>query len=139
MYRFGRLTKNGVASIVASLLLVSGAAQAVDALEVRIPVQVFADVGAFSMLKTGAQVEKDRPCTVLEVTHHVPRPYFDFHVAEIFIDDKLNIPVRYAAYSWPTQDGGEKELLEEYTYRDIKINLNMTNADFDAKNTKYNF
>lgn len=89
--------------------------------------------------RTGAQVEKGRPCTVLEVTHPVPRPYFDFHVAEIFIDDQLNIPVRYAAYSWPTQEGGEKELLEEYTYRDIKLNLNMTNADFDPKNTKYNF
>jgi Protein of unknown function (DUF1571) len=89
--------------------------------------------------RTGAQVEKDRPCTVLVVTHPVPRQYFDFHVAEIFIDDKLNIPVRYAAYSWPAQEGGEKELLEEYTYRDIKLNLNMTNADFDPKNTKYNF
>lgn len=91
------------------------------------------------VFKTGAQVEKDRTCTVLEVTHPVPRPYFDFHVAEIFIDDNLNIPVRYAAYSWPTQEGGEKELLEEYTYRDIKINLNMANADFEPKNTKYNF
>ncbi len=45
-------------------------------------------------------------CTVLVVTHPVPRPYFDFHVAEIFIDDKLNIPVRYAAYTWPAQAGG---------------------------------
>ncbi len=89
--------------------------------------------------RTGAQVEKDRPCTVLVVTHPVPRPYFDFHVAEIFIDDNLNIPVRYAAYSWPTHEGAEKELLEEYTYRDIKLNLNMTNVDFDANNTKYNF
>ena len=87
---------------------------------------------------TGAKVGSSE-CTVLVVTHPVPRPYFDFHVAEIFIDDKLNIPVRYAAYTWPSQEGGEKELLEEYTYRDIKINLNLTAADFDPKNSTYNF
>lgn len=50
MQKFGWLTKKiGLASIMASmLLLVTGAAQAVDALDIRIPVQVFADVGAFS-------------------------------------------------------------------------------------------
>ncbi len=87
---------------------------------------------------TGAAIG-GRSCKVLVVTHPVPRPYFDFHVAEIFIDDELNIPVRYAAYEWPATEGGEKQLLEEYTYRDIKTNLNLTIADFDPKNKSYNF
>ena len=87
---------------------------------------------------TGAAIG-GRSCKVLVVTHPIPRPYFDFHVAEIFIDDELNIPIRYAAYEWPTEEGGEKQLLEEYTYRDIKINLNLTNADFDSTNKSYNF
>ncbi len=57
--------------------------------------------------RRGAKVG-GRQCTVLIVTHPVPRPYFDFHIAEIFIDDELQIPVRYAAYSWPTSEGGQK-------------------------------
>lgn len=90
---------------------------------------------------TGATVG-NRKCTTIQVTHPVPRPYFDFHVAQIFIDDELNIPIRYAAYSWPEGQivkVGENELLEEYTYREIKLNQNFTNVDFDAKNTSYNF
>jgi hypothetical protein len=80
-----------------------------------------------------------RPCKVLTVMHPVQREYFDFHVAEIFIDEELQIPVRYAAYTWPTSPGGEKQLLEEYTYQNIKTNIGLTDADFDRNNKSYNF
>lgn len=88
--------------------------------------------------RRGAKVG-GRLCTVLIVTHPVPRPYFDFHVAEIFIDDELQIPVRYAAYTWPTVEGGQRELLEEYTYQNVQVNVGLTDADFDRNNKKYNF
>ncbi len=80
-----------------------------------------------------------RECTVLSVTHPVARPYFDFHIAQVFIDDELNVPVRYCAYSWPHAPGGDPILLEEYTYQNIKTNLGLTDADFDQRNSKYNF
>jgi len=88
--------------------------------------------------RRGAKVG-GRQCTVLLVTHPHSRPHFDFHVAEIFIDDELQIPVRYAAYSWPTTEGGEKELLEEYTYQNVQLNVGLTDADFDPENKTYNF
>ncbi len=80
-----------------------------------------------------------RECTVLSVSHPVERPYFDFHIAQIFIDNELNMPVRYCAYTWPETVGGEPVLLEEYTYQNIKTNIGLTDADFDQKNKKYNF
>jgi hypothetical protein len=86
----------------------------------------------------GAKVN-GRSCTVLTVRHPVERPYFDFHEAQIFIDDELKVPVRYAAYLWPTSPGGEKQLLEEYTYQNIKLNVGLTDADFDRNNPKYKF
>lgn len=89
-------------------------------------------------LRQGAKVG-GRPCTVLTVSHPVERPYFDFHIAQVFLDDELNVPVRYCAYSWPTTPGGEPVLLEEYTYQNIKMNVGLTNADFDQNNPKYNF
>jgi hypothetical protein len=81
----------------------------------------------------------DRPGTLVSVVHPVPRPYFDFYRAEIFIDEEMNIPIRFASYSWPKSPGGEPDLLEEYTYQNIKLNVGLTDQDFDRKNPKYNF
>jgi len=80
-----------------------------------------------------------RRCTVLRVTHPIKRDYFDFHIAEIFIDDELRVPIRYAAYSWPTKKGGKPVLEEEYTYINVNFNVGLTNADFNPANPKYNY
>ena len=77
---------------------------------------------------------------VLLVMHPVQRPIYEFHRAEIFIDDALNIPLRYAAYHWPEKPGSkELPVLEEYTYLNVKLNVGLTDADFDSENPNYNF
>lgn len=81
----------------------------------------------------------ERSCTLIQVTHPVPRPYFDFHVARIFIDDELQVPVRYAAWVWPTTAGGKPVLEEEYTYMNVKVNIGLTDADFDPNNPNYEY
>ncbi|MFM7846401.1 MAG: DUF1571 domain-containing protein [Planctomycetota bacterium] len=88
--------------------------------------------------RKNAKINK-RPCTVLRVVHPVERDYFDFHIAEIFIDDEHQIPVRYAAYLWPAGPGGEPQVLEEYTYLNMKINVGLKAIDFDHTNPDYNF
>lgn len=80
-----------------------------------------------------------RVCTLLEVKHPVPREYFDFNIAQIFIDDELQVPVRYAAYEWPKAGEDKPQLLEEYTYVNMKINVGLTDQDFDPENPNYNF
>lgn len=80
-----------------------------------------------------------RACTCIEVTHPHPRPYFDFHIARIYIDNQLQVPIRYAAYQWPTKEGGKPVLDEEYTYLDMRLNVGLTDDDFDPKNSDYNF
>ncbi len=80
-----------------------------------------------------------RPCTCVQVMHPVPRKNFIFHIARIFIDKELNIPIRYAAYDWPTEEGGKPQLIEEYTYLDFKANNGFTDADFDIHNPNYGF
>jgi len=81
----------------------------------------------------------ERPGLLISVTHPVERPHFDFHKAEIFIDEELRVPTRYAAYLWPTSPGGEAEVLEEYTYQNIKLNVGLKEIDFDRGNSRYNF
>jgi len=80
-----------------------------------------------------------RTCSILQVTHPEQKACYDFHIAQVFMDDEWKIPVRYAAYAWPKGNGGEPEVIEEYTYQKIKFNVGLTDKDFDAANGEYNF
>lgn len=86
----------------------------------------------------GAKINK-RSATCIQVVHPVRRSNFRFNKALVFVDDELNIPVRYEAYDWPATPGGQPQLIEEYTYTDIKLNNGFTDADFDVKNPNYGF
>lgn len=80
-----------------------------------------------------------RSCTCIQVVHPVPRRNFLFNMARVFVDDELNMPIRFESYDWPDRPGGQPLLLEEYTYTDIKLNNGLTDADFDEHNPKYGF
>ena len=79
----------------------------------------------------------DRSCTGIRVTH----PTFDsrlrFHTATVFVDNELKVPVHYEAHDWPKKSDGKPVLLEQYTYRDIKVNVGYTDRDFDPSNPNY--
>ncbi len=80
-----------------------------------------------------------RTCTCIQVKHPVPRRNFRYYMARIFVDEELMVPIRYASWSWPKTPGGEPELVEEYTYLDLKLNNGYTDRDFDPENPEYNF
>ena len=79
-----------------------------------------------------------RGCTGVRVTHPVYNSQLRFHTATVFMDNELQVPVHYEAYDWPQQEGGEPRLLEQYTYRDIKLNVGFSKRDFDSSNPNYN-
>ena len=90
----------------------------------------------------GAEIKggkSSRICTCIQVVHPVPRRNFLFHLARIFVDDELNIPIRYESYDWPAKPGGPPQLLEEYTFLNLKLNNGFTDADFDVRNPNYKF
>lgn len=80
----------------------------------------------------GAKIN-NRICTCIQVVHPVPRRNFLFHLARIFVDDELNVPIRYESYDWPAKPGGSPRLLEEYTYLNLKLNNGFTDTDFDPR------
>jgi len=92
------------------------------------------DVNFFPNAKVNGRI-----CTCIQVTHPVPRRNFRFHLARVFIDDELTVPIRYEAYDWPQEAGGQPLLLEEYTYMNVKTNNGFTDADFDPRNAAYKF
>lgn len=81
----------------------------------------------------------DRLCTTFEVVHPEKRDHFEFHIARIYIDDELNIPIAYEGFLWPEKAGEDPVLLERYIYTDIKLNVGLTDADFDPGNEEYNY
>lgn len=80
-----------------------------------------------------------RECKLIECTHPEQRREFRFHIARIYIDEELRVPVRYEAYSWPTRAGGKPVLEEEYTYLDVKLNNGFEDIDFSPRNKNYGF
>ncbi|SMP65384.1 Protein of unknown function [Neorhodopirellula lusitana] len=88
--------------------------------------------------RKGAKL-KDRVCTVLEVTQPTRHPDAEFYQAQVFMDDQLNMPIRYVAYDWPTTAGTPGSVIEEYSYLNLQVNVGLTDADFDPYNKTYNF
>jgi outer membrane lipoprotein-sorting protein len=80
-----------------------------------------------------------RPCTVVESVHPRPGANLLFHRVMLYIDRELGVPIRFEAYDWPRQPGSAAELVEEYTYHDLKLNVGLHDRDFDPANAQYSY
>lgn len=59
----------------------------------------------------------------------------------VLICPELQMPLRIRNYEWPkgTQTGGEPVLVESYSYDDLKLDIRLSEADFDPRNPEYAF
>jgi hypothetical protein len=81
----------------------------------------------------------NRPCTMIVSTHPVKQPHLMFHTVKVYIDQEWGIPIRFEGYDWPTRPGNSPELVEEYTYLNLKMNVGLAEPDFDPSNKAYAF
>ena len=81
----------------------------------------------------------DRACLMVESIHPRRGPEFMFHKVKLYVDRELGLPIRFEAYDWPKHPGGEAELIEEYTYANLKINVGLKDSDFDPNNGQYSY
>jgi hypothetical protein len=86
----------------------------------------------------GAKVN-GRVCTCIQILNPTPRTELHHHLRRIFVDDELQIPIRFETYGWPAKPGEEPPLEEEYTYLNLKFNHGFTDHEFDVKNPSYRF
>jgi len=86
----------------------------------------------------GARLQK-RSCTCFQLTHPHPVANVQSSLVRVFHDDEYQFPVRYAAYDFPCDGAEHGEVLESYTYLDMKLNVGLTDADFDEHNPNYHF
>ena len=81
----------------------------------------------------------DVACDRIRIVHPKKQDGFDFHIAEVWIDPRNEIPIYYASYDWPKHPSEALTLLEEYGYRDLELNVGLGDVDFDTKNSEYQF
>jgi hypothetical protein len=86
----------------------------------------------------GASVN-DRKATCIRVCFPVNLPQVKAYLSRVFVDNELQLPIRYESYEWPRAAGAAPVLLEEFTYLNLKLNPGFTDADFDPKNQNYAF
>lgn len=78
-------------------------------------------------------------CKVLQTSYPQQRQGIRFQMTRLYIDKATNLPVRVEQYDWPTRRNAKPELVEEYTYTNIRTNVGLTDQDFDPQNPSYNF
>lgn len=81
----------------------------------------------------------DRDCLCIQVRRTVDRAEYSFYLIQAFIDNELQVPVRFTLYSWPRKPGGQPMLDEEYTYTNIRLNVGLVDTDFAVDNPAYHF
>jgi hypothetical protein len=81
----------------------------------------------------------DRACNLIQVIYPVHEKTIWGYLARVFVDNERNFPIRVELFELPEDRKKEPQLVEEYTYLDLKLNNGYTNADFDRKNRQYKF
>lgn len=71
----------------------------------------------------------ERKCTHIRVVHPEPAD-MDFHIASLYVDDELRVPIRLVVYGWPAKQDAKPPVLEEYVYVDLRVNVGLTDEDF---------
>ena len=89
-------------------------------------------------VQRGVQVDGVE-CCMLEITYPTRHAEIDFYQARIYIDTERDIPIAYEGYLWPESEGAEPPLLEKYFYTNIRLNIGLTDNDFDPDNPEYGF
>ncbi len=73
-----------------------------------------------------------RPAICIKATFPDDKRFYG-GVNYIYVDKEYKFPVAVEIYGW------RNELLEKYEYTNIKLNVGLTDKDFDPKNKEYGF
>ncbi len=72
----------------------------------------------------------ERVCTRIQVVHPERGEGIDFHEANLYVDDELQLPIRLTVHGWPEKPADDKPLIEEYTYTKLRVNVSLSDAEF---------
>lgn len=65
----------------------------------------------------------------------------DFSKAELVIDRERHVVVHFSSMGWPNSERPDElpDVIESYTYHELKFNVGLSDIDFDTQNPDYTF
>ena len=73
-----------------------------------------------------------RKCTRVETIHlENPENQFLFYRSVVFFDKETHLPIRVECYDWPAKDGDAGELVEVFSYVNLRLNVGVGDEVFD--------
>jgi Protein of unknown function (DUF1571) len=85
--------------------------------------------------KLGGSIE----CEGAITRHENPQHSFRFYETRVFFDKKSKFPIRLEQYGFPDRAHPQPYLVEQYIYTNIRVNVGLTDNDFDIRNRNYKF
>jgi len=111
------ITEAGIGKAIESLIRVCETAQ---------------KAGDLQICYVGEQPVDNRPTDML--MRVLPqKPEYPYHVLLMYIDKELGLPIKFVTLNWDY----EPETI--YTYTDLKVNVGLTDEDFNYKNKQYGY
>jgi hypothetical protein len=81
----------------------------------------------------------DRPCYCFVAVFPEAVEGLNYYQATIYLDKEWKFPIGCELFDKPSEEGGEPVLLEAYYYEDMKLNVGLTEEQFDPTNPNYHF
>lgn len=75
----------------------------------------------------------------LQVTHSKKDALAELYVTRLSFDRETKLPVKFQQFGFPDRPGDEPPLVEEFSYSDIRMDVGLTDADFNPRNPAYAF
>jgi len=80
-----------------------------------------------------------RECRAVTIARTPADEGSPIRLMRLFLDKELGLLVRYEAYDWSGNKDEKPELVEKYTYVDVKPDRGFADGDFDTANPDYGF
>ena len=77
-----------------------------------------------------------KPCQAIEVTHSRAHRKILAPRVRLFVDTATGLPVRVQKFA---VSAGQPQVIEDYSYLDVRTNLGLGDIDFDVANPAYDF
>jgi hypothetical protein len=85
-----------------------------------------------TQVRLGTYEFNKRRCTRVEVSHASnPAGRFLYQKSVVYFDQQTHLPIRVENYAWPTRSGAPAELLEVFSYVNLRLNVGLGEEVFN--------
>ena len=82
-------------------------------------------------VKTSEAAYDKRDCIRVEVTRTERNPTFYCARMVMYLEKQSKLPIRLENYDWPRQGSPEGDLLEQFSYADLRFNTGLRDEEFN--------